>query len=1018
MILVSILLLGGVAVTRLPLGFLPNMDDPELHIRVPYPNASPEQVKNMIARPVEDALGSLAGIKYMKTRCGDDGLWMNLEFEWSVDLRVAQVEVWEKLDRIRRDLPEDIGDITVSEDWDNSEADDPIIEARVSSNRDLSEDYDLLERKLIKPIQRLPGVAQIRLDGIQPKEIQINLRLSDLDLHGMDIRDVFQSLRGGNFDLSLGRLSDGGTRYTVRMLASFREIEQIGELVLRPDGLRLRNIADINYQQPALVFGRHLDGKFAIGLTVSAESKANVVTVCDLVEAKIRELDSDPEMTGIRFLEWFNQGKEIRATLKELFRSGVFGALLASVVLFAFLRRPSTTLVSVLCIPFSLIVTCGIIWLQGRSLNTLTLLGLIVGIGMLVDNAVVVIESIFRYQEMGYDQKDSARYGARDVSMAVIAATLTSVIVFLPIIFNDPSRMNIRFREIGLTVCMTLLASLFISQTLIPLATSWLIKARQRPPQRWMGWLEDRYERILSFNLRHRWVAPLSGIAILASMVHPFNHVDWNFDSGRKRMYATVEYRFSEETTLEKKEAQVTRVEKLIDPHREEFHTKAVYSWWSDRHTMTRVYPKEGYRNEEHLAFVRESLRELLPEVAGVRIEVPEAQLSWRRNSGKRVAVQLRGEDPEILAELAEELRRRMNVIEGLRDAYTTDRVGRKELHVVLNPDLVPRRDLAVEQVANTISLTFRGRRLQRFRTPEGEREMRLTLDEKETESLSQLRDLPVFTPDGTALPLASVARFVEQNGPSRIERDDRMTSVWVGAKYKTGTRNDYIPKVSAVLDSINFPHGYSWSFGSWQKEHEARSQEFLTNLALALLLVFAVMAGLFESVSRALALMIALPFALSGALWTLYLSGTDFDQPAAVGLLLLIGIVVNNGIVMIEHINSYQRQGMPRMEAMLRGGRERLRPILMTAATTLLGLLPIVIQRPSLGGIFYFSMALVVMGGLAVSTVLTALFLPTTATLVEDFFTGCARLVSLLTRPFRGSKPATPQDSVEPGQV
>jgi HAE1 family hydrophobic/amphiphilic exporter-1 len=214
-----------------------------------------------------------------------------------------------------------------------------------------------------------------------------------------------------------------------------------------------------------------------------------------------------------------------------------------------------------------------------------------------------------------------------------------------------------------------------------------------------------------------------------------------------------------------------------------------------------------------------------------------------------------------------------------------------------------------------------------------------------------------------------------------------------VGASYESGTREDYIPQVEAALDSISFPHGYSWTFGSWQARQEERSREFVVDLALALVLIFAVMAGLFESVGRAVALMVALPFALAGAVWTLYLTGTDFDQPAAVGILLLIGIVVNNGIVMIEHINGYQRQGMPRLEAMLRGGQERLRPILMTAATTLLGLVPIVIEQPSLGRMCYYSMALVIMGGLAVSTVLTTLLLPTAATLVED---GAAALAGM----------------------
>jgi HAE1 family hydrophobic/amphiphilic exporter-1 len=254
----------------------------------------------------------------------------------------------------------------------------------------------------------------------------------------------------------------------------------------------------------------------------------------------------------------------------------------------------------------------------------------------------------------------------------------------------------------------------------------------------------------------------------------------------------------------------------------------------------------------------------------------------------------------------------------------------------------------------------------------------------------------------GDKVPLASLATFEVKPGAERINRDDRITSVWVGARYKDGTREEYMAAVKSALEGMAFPYGYSWTFTNVLERQKERSREFLVNLGLALLLIFAVMAGLFESVRQALGLMVALPFALSGAAWTLWITKTDFDQPAAVGLLLLIGIVVNNGIVMLEHINQYRRRGMPRTEAMLQGGRERLRPILMTAITTLVGLVPIVVQKPALGGVYYYSMALVIMGGLLVSTFLTLVLLPTTASLTEDILAAIGRLPSRALRPRR----------------
>ncbi len=993
MVLVSIVVLGLVALTRLPLAFMPDITEPELFINLPYDNASPEQVERMIVRPVEDAVGSVRGLRSMWSRCGSDGGRIRLEFGWDADMHLARVEVWERIDRIRGELPEDIGDIQVSTNWDSRDADQPIIEGRLSSPRDLSESYDLLERKIIRPLERVPGVAQVRLDGVNPREVRINLKLANLELHGIDVRDVARVLRGGNFNQSLGKIVTDDSRWTLRTLGAFGTVEEISNLPLRADGLRLADVADVVYQEPPLEYGRHLDGHFAVGVTVTQESKANTVAVCDALEAAIAGMNDDPELEGVNFLIWFSQGREIRKTLKDLTFTGIFGSILASVVLFGFLRRFSTTMVAVSCIPFSLIVTCGIVWTQGKSLNTLTLLGLIVGIGMLVDNAVVVMENIFRYREMGLDRKTAALRGAREVTTAVVAATLTSVIVFIPLIFNKPTEMNLYLKELGITVCLTLLASLFISQTLIPLATSWFIKSEPRPRGRAMVRLEEIYHDLLSFNLRHRWLSPVIGLAVIGSAVFPFQRVDMNFDTSQAELFVQIRYEFSEEMSLNRKEEFVTRVEQTLEPHRDELLARSIYSFWSDHFTLTRVYLEEGEANDDNINRVRSRLRDLLPELAGVQLNVQENNVGWRRHRGRdRVAFQLVGEDTEVLMALAEAAILRIATIPGLVDVETRHAEAQQELHIVPDRDLAARYDISPDQVSQVVGLTYRGRRLQRFRTPEGEREMRLTLDEQEVESLGQIQNLVMHTPGGQKVPLAAVAALNQRPGREHIQRDNRLTSVWVTARYQEGTREQYIPQVKQALGEIEFPYGYRWTFGQWEARQKEQSLEFLTNLLLALMLVFVVMAGLFESVRQALALMVSLPFALAGAIWTLYATGTPFDQPAAIGLLLLIGIVVNNGIVMLEHINQYRRGGMDRTAAMLRGGRERLRPILMTAVTTLIGLVPIVVQKPSLGGVYYYSMALVIMGGLFVSAFLTSVLLPTTAALAEDGFAALGR--------------------------
>ena len=381
-----------------------------------------------------------------------------------------------------------------------------------------------------------------------------------------------------------------------------------------------------------------------------------------------------------------------------------------------------------------------------------------------------------------------------------------------------------------------------------------------------MRGLEERYVRLLRFNLRHRWLTPVIGITVIASTVYPFMRIDKNFDTNEADAFVQVRYEFSEELNLERKEAIVARVEAILEPHRAELSTKSIYSFWGSGWSFTRLYMEDGKANDRVMNRTRARLRALLPEIPGLKLEVQDAGNMWRHDRGKRIAFQLVGEDTEVLARLGEEAKRRLEEIPGLTEAFTSAEEGRQELYVDLDRDLADRYGVPLSQPAQVVGLTYRGQRLPRFRTPEGEREMRLTLDETSDESLSQLRNLPLWTAQGDKVPLASLARFRVAPGPDRIQRQNRVTSIWVGARYEEGNRQDYMPAVAAALEGIEFPYGYSWTFFNVEQRRQEQSREFLVNLLLALLLVFAVMAGLFESARQALGLMVALPFALAGA--------------------------------------------------------------------------------------------------------------------------------------------------------
>ncbi|MFT5451036.1 MAG: HAE1 family hydrophobic/amphiphilic exporter-1 [Enterobacterales bacterium] len=986
MLLLSILVLGIIALSRLQLAFMPEVEDKRLYVSTDYANASPKAIERLIVRPLEEALSSLNGLEHMNSTSSSSGGNISLNFAFDVDMALARSEIHQRIDRIRDQLPDDVERVIVSDSRRGNENGETILEARISSGRDLSKNYDLLDRKIVRPLERISGVAVVTLDGVSPREVRVNLNLNKLRQHKIDARDVWRVISNNNQNHSLGILRTDSSRAFLRAVGAFVSVEEIGDLPLLNSNLKVSDVADITFSEPPLTYGRHLDGQFAIGLNIAKESSANTIEINEAIREKMASMKNDPELDGINFLVWQDQGKEIKNTLNDLQQTALFGGILASIILFIFLRSVTSTMVAVSCIPFSLIVACGVIWIQGKTLNTISLLGLIVGLGMLVDNAVVVMENIDRYVRKGYSGSVAALLGSKEVAVAVTTATLTSVIVFLPMIFTKPTEMNVMLQELGITIMITLLASLLISQTLIPLAASKLLtKPKKARKTAVMDRLQKHYVESLKFTLRHRWIALVAGLAVLVATLYPLQRMNFNFDPSPAEMFVGMGVNFSEAVSLEQKEAQITEIEQALEPYLEEFNVGSLYSWWSDGYSIVRLYMKTGFQNEQEMNKIRRKLPDILPQIPGVKISVQDSGSFWRRNSGKRIGVQLIGPDSESLSKLGEEALQKIQDIPGLFDFYSTADGKQLELQAEIDRERLSRYGLRGIEPSSLVEMTFRGRRLPRFKSEDGEVEMKLLSGDAEQTTVENLKNISLIKPDGKAIALDSVVDFSIQKSPRRIRREDKISSIWVGARYDKGEKSEYLKQTKQRLSEMKLPQGFKWKFNSRGRGEQESEDEFVLNLLLALGLIFAVMASLFESSRQALALMISLPFALAGAFWTLFLVGVDFDRPASVAVLLLLGIVVNNGIVMIEHINLYRREGWSREKAMLQGGKERLRPIIMTALTTLVGLVPIIIQKPSLGGVYYYSMAYVIIGGLLFSTLLTTIFLPATICLLED---------------------------------
>ena len=1002
MILISVLVMGGIAMTRLPLAYLPEVDVPFIGIEIPYPNSNPAQVEKELVKPVEEVLATLPGVKTLNATASADQAEFFLEFDWGYELDIVRMQVSEKIDLVKADLPPDIGEVVI---FSFNTSDIPVVEARISAaGVDLSESYELIEARILNRIRRVPGVARVTLDGVAPKEIEIELVLDRVREHNVDVGALIQRLRGASSNMVLGEVEDDGLRFSARALGRFASLEEIGALTVDQRGLRLTDIAEISYEEPPYRWGRHLDLDFAIALSVFKESTANTVDVVRDVMGVIRtDINNDPLLQGVQLFVWDDQGEEIMGGIKGLLMAGTIGALLAVLSLYFFLRRIDSTLIVSLSIPFSVLAACGVLFFAGKSLNILSMMGLMLAVGMLVDNAVVVLESIDRTHRKEPDRKRSALLGARQVSVAVSASTLTTLIVFLPLIVGAKSDLMTWLREIGIAIAIALGCSLFSSLTLIPLMSAYFLGRRPTRPVPAIAWLERRYAAVLGWTLHHRWkTAGLLVLVLVAGMV-PFmtGMVEAAIFSGTVNERLYLNYEFDDFTYKSQAEEAVDAVEAYLDPNRERFMVRSIYSFYAENQAGTTLVLARKNLNDDEIKELRKEIREGLPELAGVRILFDDD--ADEGGSSTYFAVKFFGQDTGVLETYATEAARRIETLDGIQDLRTSFRDAQREIQVRIDRDKAERLGLAAQDLADVFSFTLGSMRLPRFNAGEREVETWLALRLEDRENLEDLKALAIGGGgdgsggglDARPVLLGDVATFEVIQRPREIRRENRKVRVAVRGTYEGDSWSDTQEEIAALMDAFDLPAGYSWSWSDRIVEQQDQNAQMGVNFLLALFLVYLVMASLFESLAQPFAILCSILFALPGATWALGLTGTPFNLMSQIGLLILMGIVVNNGIVLLDHVNRLRASGLDKHQSIIEAGRDRLRPVLMTAATTIIGLVPLAIRGPQTSGIFYYPLARTVMGGLASSAVMTLIALPLISLAVEavgDWFKGLWR--------------------------
>ena len=996
-----LLVLGVVAFRSLPIDLLPRIEFTQLTVRVDYPNVGPEEVEQIITDRVENAVAGLPNLERVTSQSEEGGSRVRLEFARGTDIDEAANDLRAALDSLRDELPLEASTPRVFKlDLDRIE----VVSLAVTSTRDLEEVTRLLETELARRFEQIPGVGAIDIRGGVNREIRVELDRERLRAAGLTALDVERALARDNVTLPTGTVKSGLDDLYVRSLGEYRSLTDIERTVVATPGgrpVRVRDLGRVRDGYEDIGYLVEMNGVPAISLGIQKQSGGNTVAVAEAVRREVDRINR--ERDDLQLTVVVDQSEFIRNSIGNVQQSAVWGSLLAVVVLYLFLRNRSSTLIITLAIPISVIATFALLFFGGQTLNQMTFGGLALGVGLIVDNAIVVLESIVRKrEEEGAPALEAAKVGTRDVAGAIVASTLTTCVIFVPVVFARTTTGAL-FQALALVVVFALICSLFVALSLVPMLSSRFLRLPSREEreasqlfrlqQRIEGWYTDR----LRAAIRHRGrifagTAVALALAVAAWPLIPVelapqteaDEIDIQLEMARGTNIA-VARAFTDE--LE------DRVRAVVPAGDIKLFSTEIRG--DNAAVELKLAPQQD-RELESTELADLVRREVDGRVPGGRLDVEAQQGLWLLNrvfssggGGNALELELRGWEIDRADRVAAEMRRRMERVPGVTDVRISRREGRPEERLLLDRERIAELGLTVAEVGRTVLANVAGVEAGRYREAGLEFPITVRLRREDRRTADDLDGVTLRTPSGAVVALSSLVDRRRGLGPVEIDRVDGQRVTYLTANLESGVAlGDAVEAVRAALADLELPPGFSILYGGQYEEQLAARQDFTIAILMALVLVYMLMAGQFERFLDPLIVMLAVPVALIGVVPMLLLTGTTVNIQSIMGLVMLIGIVVNNAIVLVDAVNLLRRERrMGAAEAVIEAGRLRLRPILMTAATTVLGLAPLALGL-GVGGEIQASLARVVIGGLLASTLVTLLLIPVTYTTVTDWLT------------------------------
>lgn len=992
MVIVLILILGLVSLRDLPVDLFPELTFPVAAVTVTYDGAGPEEIEQLITRPIEEIMSSIPNVESVSSTSRTGGALILVSFGWGTDMDFATLNMRERLDLIRDGLPREVPMPMVLR-FDPSLL--PITQLAVTEpNGDLITAKKLVENEIKPFLDSVDGVAAVTVEGGTEQEIQLLVDPNKLSSYGVSLTQLQQLIGSENLNLPGGALQDQNQNLPIRITSQFSSIYDLETLPIptRQGNVPLGSLVEIKDTVKPVLQESYLNGEPSVGLSILKASGANTVTVSRAINKRLDDVRKNlPE--GVEIKAIFDQSRFIEQSIRAVAWNMLLGSILAAGVLYLFLRNFRSTLIIGFSIPISIITTFLFMYFSGLTLNVLTLGGLALGIGMMVDNAIVILENIYRLRQKGYSIKDAAIEGTSEIGGAIIASTLTTVVVFLPIVFVDGLAAQL-FKPLALSVAFSLLASLFTALIIVPLLSSTFMKVSDEDSSFQHGFkrLSDWYRGILHKVLRRPKTTIFVTFVLFLSSFGLTPFIGQEFLPAQDQGFVGIDARLSAGSSLDATFEMVQEIDQILENIPEidlsyvtvggtdNFSLQA--GTQTNRASYNLLLKERGDRSRSDVQ-VAEDIRLQLSNIPNADIRVSASDSGF---TGDPVSITIKGADIETLRVLSDDVIELISKVEGVREPSSNFTAGNPEITVTINRERASNYGIRSAQIAGAINDATRGLVSTRLARSGDEIDVRLVVDDRYTSSIEDLSQLLIDTPTGEKVPLHVVASINRDQGPNQIRRADRLREVTVRASILNRDLGSVTNDIEETLRSeMSLPAGYRISFGGQNEQMQDAFFKLGGAIALAVILVYMVMAARFESFFSPFIIMFSVPVTVIGILVGLFITFQPLGVGSLVGILILTGIVVNNGIVLIDYINLLKSRGIDTYEAILEAGPTRLRPILMTALTTILGLIPLTlgfgegteIQQP---------MAIVIVFGLSFATFITLVLIPSIYLLFDQW--------------------------------